>query len=264
MSRTGLCRLQRSANLAAVAELAWLDGDRLGSAVRTPLVAEGAPVFALPYAERDVAAGLARAGQAALVLSDVRLARKGWEPLGATVTVEVSEDRDGAAFLDGLLHQELLKHPPSRALIDTPLLRREHWWYVPRLLVRVTGVARLRPVGRRDRDEAVLAYAAAGEVDADTVALTGAWEGDRVGVVSLAGRDLAAVEGATAALLRHDLSVPDRERTSAEILHGRLRGGVMTVTGIQGALALPPPAGLRARLRRVAALRRACERNLPG
>ncbi|CAN5281679.1 hypothetical protein BH20ACT9_BH20ACT9_05180 [soil metagenome] len=254
--------LARSAALAALAELAWPTTDgRVRCAALTPLVA-GGPVFALPYARWGLAQDLAAAPAAAVVLSDPRLARRGWTPLGATVSLSVTADPRGERFRGELMAQELRKHPPSRALIDSPLLRREHWWYLPRLIVEVVEVDRVRAVGRRSGpDDAVLAYTTGGTVDADTVAAPD-WDEDRIRLRSLAGRDHGAVGDVPATLFSHDFAVPDLEARTERFAEGRLAGGRLRVDRRGGQPRVAGPPGLLTRLRDLRDLRRACIRGL--
>lgn len=265
-------RLTCGSGHAAVAEVAYRSTDgTVGMDVIVPLAWQGAPAVALPYAQGGLAARLAAAPHAALVLSDSRLARKGWEPLAAHVRFELVEDPEGKRFLgDGLLGQELIKHPPSRALADTPLLRREHWWYVPRLLLRAVDVGEVRPVGRRTVSDGVLAHAqegsrgealsAKGSLEVDTVAVDD-WDGDTVSVRSLSGAPLAG-HGAPAALLAHDFSVPDRERGTQLLVSGTLADARLRVLERSGSLELGKPHGLLRRLRGLRDLERACRAGL--
>jgi hypothetical protein len=103
------------------------------------------------------AAAVGAAGLAELVLSEPRLTGSAWEPLAALGRLTLLEDGDGGLFTDELLAQELRKHPPARALAASPLLRREHWWYLPRLvlLLEAPEVVPLR--SREGPGDAVLA-----------------------------------------------------------------------------------------------------------
>lgn len=257
--------LADACDLAAVAEVAYrrTDGSVAVEPV-VPLVLGGAPALALPFARTALARRLADAREAALALSDSRLAYRGWVPLGATGNVEVEEDPEGVRFHEsGMMGQELRKHPPSRLLIDTPVLRREHWWYMPRWVVRWASVDRVRPVGRRrGRDEAVLAYAAAGSVDVDTVAVDD-WEAGEIAVTSLAGRRLDELS-APAALHRHDFSLPDLDRWVSLTVGGRLGRGRLRVDVREGDATVPPPRRLLARMRALRDLERACRREIGG
>lgn len=253
--------LVRACDRAAVAELVYTD-DHGGVRVTavTPLVFENAPAVALAYGDRALVRDLAACGEVALALSDSRLAYRGWQPLGMSGPVRVDEDPKGKQFQAQLLDQELRKHPPSRALLDTPVLRREHWWYVPRWIVRFTP-ARARALGRRTGpDDGVLAFAAGGSVDVDTVAVQD-WAADAVVLGSLADHDIERVRG-PAAVFTHDFSIPDLERRVEYAVQGELRGGRLHAATRSGTRALPGPLTLRARLRCLRELERACRREL--
>lgn len=249
--------------LAAVAEVAYIDGQGAPRVTAvTPLVLDGAPTVALPYARRELAVALAAAAEVAVAVSDSRLAGRGWRPWAACGTARVDEDPDGACFSEVLLAQELRKHPPSRALLDTPVLRREYWWYVPRCIVRFSP-QQIRAVGRRgNADDGVLAYAAGPSLEVDTVAVAG-WDDDPVGVTSLRG-DARRSMHAPATLFTHDFTVPDLDRWVQQSLTGQLRGGLLHVDSRAGSRTLAKPLSLRRRLRRLRELERACRRGLRG
>lgn len=247
---------------AAIGELAWLDPTgRPDAHPVTPLLLGDDPAVAYPYADLALARRVAAAPAVALVLSDDRMAGRGWRPAAVTGRPRLVEDRDGALFTDQLLDQELRKYPPARALIDSLLLRREHWWYVPRLVV-VLADAAATPVGVRTGGAGeLLAVAAEGQLSVDTVrrALEGS---GRVRVTSLAGREPAR---GPAVLLGHDFSVPDLERWTPWTTRGwSAADGLFTVEQRPDRTGLAPPLGLWQRLRRQRELERACRRALDG
>lgn len=270
----------RAAAAAVAAEVVWLANDRggaegpeppsptggaggrmppspsrLGWAVVTPLVAEGAVVVAAPFAAGGLPGALAVADAVTLVLSDARLAGPAWQPLAVPVAAAVTDDPDGDRFLDGLVEQEVRKHPPSRARLDSPLLRREHWWEVPRRLVSLTPTGPPAAVGARDPAvDGVLAVAVGDGLHVDTVAVDD-WDVPRPSLRSLAGR--ASADG-DALLGTWDESRPDRERSTTLALTGHLAGGRLQVADRAGSRTLPPPLGLVARLREESARKRAC------
>lgn len=256
--------LERSESLAsacakaAVAELAYPWEQGLAFDVCMPLRWGDRPVLPLTYAREDLARRLVDAPAVTMVVSDSRMALKGWEPLAASVRMGVVEDPDGKRFqLEGLLGEELVKHPPSRQLADTPLLRREHWWYMPRLLVTAEEVIDVWPVGSRTGDDALLASLREGSVDVDTVAVED-WEADPVVVRSLVGRPLDELDSDAAALFGHDFSAPDFDRRARCQVSGQVTSGRLAVRQRQGSLALERPPGLLRRLRSLRDLERAC------
>lgn len=245
---------------AAIGELAWLDPTgRPDAHPVTPLLLGDEPAVAYPYADLELARRVAAAPAVTLVLSDDRMTGRGWRPAAVTGRPRLVEDRDGAIFTDQLLDQELRKYPPARTLIDSVLLRREHWWYVPRLIValEVTAVA---PVGtRRDGTGELLSVADQGRLYVDTVSRHD--DGPRhLRLASLAGRSLAT---GPAVLLGHDFAVPDLERWTPWTTRGwSAADGLFTVEERPDRTTLGPPLGLRHRLRRHRELSRACRRAL--
>jgi hypothetical protein len=255
---------------AALAALAVPTADGVRCEVVVPLGADD-PVLALPFDRSDLAEDLRAAGSAVVVLWDSRLATRGWAPLVAHVAVDVTADRDGGWIAEGLLGDLLRRHPPERARLDTPLLRREHWWAVPRWIVRLTPFD-VRPAARRDGERTgVLAWRDGAHLDADVVEVgvdgvdgvdkSDGWAGDRIAVRSRSGRDLAAVRG-PAALLASDVRTPDLDHTAELRLRGHLADGALAVAAREGAPVLGPPPGVLARLRAARAAERACRRAL--
>ncbi|MCZ7422037.1 MULTISPECIES: pyridoxamine 5'-phosphate oxidase family protein [unclassified Micromonospora] len=255
--------VRRAIQAATVGELAWIDPDGLPQARPvTPLLLGDRPAVAFPYAEVTLARRLAAAQVAALVVSDDRLTGRGWRPVAVTGRPRLTEDRDGALFTDRLLDQELRKYPPARALIDSPLLRREHWWYLPRLIV-VLDVDTATTIGARpDGTGEVLAVACDDRrLYVDSVTRADGQVGESVRVRSLAGR--LPADG-PAVLLGHDFSAPDLERWTPWTIRGELADGVLAVTAAPARTALAPPLGLWRRLTRQRRLARACQDALDG
>jgi hypothetical protein len=246
---------------AAVCEVVWIGADgSLGAIAATPLVFEERPALAFPYAYAQLARELASAGAVALALSDPRMSGAGWRPLAVVGSPRLIEDGDGELFCSTLLTQELRKHPPSRALADSILLRREHWWFLPRLIVTLDAHTEIdlaeRVGGAGDGVLAVVDAAGALRVAATEVADDGR--------LRALGGDLPARDGAPhdAVLVRHDFSPPDLERWVVEAARGVLTGEVFDAGGPLGEVALPRPLGLIARMRRQRDLARACRREL--
>ncbi|MBQ1050631.1 pyridoxamine 5'-phosphate oxidase family protein [Micromonospora sp. C51] len=255
--------VRRAIQAATVGELAWLDREGLPQARPvTPLLLDDRPAVAFPYAEAAFARRLAAAPVAALVVSDDRLTGPGWRPVAVAGRPRLTEDREGALFAEQLLNQELRKYPPARALIDSPLLRREHWWYLPRLIVvldvvtttavgaRVDGVGEMLAVARDDQ-----------QLYVDSVTRPDHEGSKAVRVRSLAGR--VPADG-PAVLLGHDFSAPDLERWTPWTTRGELTDGVLTVTATPARTAVAPPLGLWRRLTRQRRLARACQDALSG
>ena len=251
--------VRRSLATACVGEFARLGSDRRPQAYPvTPLLLEDRPAVAYPYARAAEAREVAGSPAVAMVISDDRMSGGGWQPVAVTGRPRLVEDREGALFASALLTDELRKHPPSRPLIDSPLLRREHWWYLPRLIVVIEeGVA--MPVGARPEGLGEVLPLADGprQLYVDTVGYTDEG-GDRVPVTSLAGRE--PVDG-PAVMLGHDFS-SDLESWTPWVWRGRLSGSVLAATERPGRTSVEPRPKLWARLRRQQRLERECRRAL--
>ncbi|GAB2672318.1 pyridoxamine 5'-phosphate oxidase family protein [Thalassiella azotivora] len=252
----------RLVDASCLAELAWVGPDGPRALAVTPLRLGDDVAVALPYAWADGVRAAAAAGRVVLSLTDPRMTSSGWSPAALHGSARLVEDVDGSVFTDQLLDQELRKHPPSRVLADSALLRRENWWFLPRavLVVAVDGV---RPLPAR-HDPAV-----------DAVLVTGTERAPEVDVVRLLAPDADALPVRRVAddtpptgagpvgLLTHTCSVPDLERWVQRLTSGTLHDGVVVPDdGPPGRLQLPGPPGLLQRWRRQQQLERACRRGI--
>ncbi len=247
--------------LSAVAAFAYVGPDGTPRIVPvTPLLLEGDPAFTLTYALSETAQEISTATGAALVFFDSRLAYVGWSPLSVAVRVEVLPDPEGELFREALLTQELRKFPPGRQLIDSPLLQRENWWYLPRWIVRVVEAAEPRPVARRTApDHGVLAYESGGALTAQTVQVT-TWYADRIPVRPLS-ESVPPPEG-PAALMCHDFAIPDMDPRTTFLATGWLENGRLSVDRRSGSPELGGRPGLIARWREQRNLQRRCKAGL--
>jgi hypothetical protein len=250
---------RQALHAALVGELAWLGPvNRPYLRPVTPLLLADRPTIALPYSEAVLAREIAASMVVAMVLSDQRMSSRGWRPLAVWGRPRLTEDREGELFRDQLIKQELRKFPPSRTLIDSLLLQREHWWYVPRLIlsVDVTGAV---PLGERpDGLGEVLAVAGGPEqLHVDTVSCTDDGP-ERVRLESLAGRSPAS---GPAVLLGHDFT-SDLETWTPWTTRGWLHEQVLTVEERPERTGLAPPPRLWDRLRRQRRLEKDCRRGL--
>lgn len=242
---------------AGVAELVWRSGSdapprALGA---VPLLLGEQPVLALPWADAEAARAAAASAEIALVLSEPRLTGPSWTPLVAHGRMRLVEDGDGSLFTEQLLAQELRKHPPSRALADSPIVRREHWWYLPRLVLLLEPVAVERVEARIGPQDAVLA------VDDDGLVVR------TVGVADWAADELALTGGpqharGPAVLVGQQVSEPDLERWTVHVTEGDYESGALRAVRHPPTRRLEPVPGLLARVRRQRALERACVRAL--
>ena len=243
-----------------MAELTWVNATGVPDALPvTPLLWGDQPVVTYPYAYADLARQLASSAAVALTLSDPRMTGSGWRAMTATGHTRLIEDPQGEAFRDHLLREELRKHPPSRTLADSVMLQREHWWFMPRLIV-VLDLGPPTPVEpRTDAECQVLSVWDGYLLHVDTVRVTDAGP-DRLNLASLAGRP--PLDG-PAVLLGHDFSVPDLERWTPWVTRGTVTGDMLSVTEWPERTTLEPNLSLRQRYRRQRDLEKACRANIP-
>lgn len=214
---------------AQLAEVAWLDGaGRPDLTVAVPLVLDDAPTLALTYDRLELARAVAASGQVALTLATPALLR-GATPVAATGHAVLEEDPRGERFREQLLDQELAKYPPARRFADSPLLQRENWWYLPRLVLRLTGLGGARTLDAPGTVAAVR--------DGDRLAVEGC-DLDDLGDHARIRR--AELPDGPAALLEHGGEVPELEFRWHRRLRGDLLGGQLAVVERDE---IPPPAG---------------------
>ncbi|MGF1473584.1 MAG: hypothetical protein ACFB50_17825 [Rubrobacteraceae bacterium] len=254
--------LRTAAETAAVAELSYLDND--GSPriePLTPLLLEKEPAFALPYSRIDLAYQLEKSPRVSLAFSDSRLARVGWSPLAVEGTMEVTADLEGDLFLEEPLYWELRKFWPSRQLLGSLMLRRDNWWFVPRLILRFTERHTPRPIARRTEPDHGILARKTGYAPTSHVVRVEDWESERPAVWPLPPEASLPGDG-PAALLYHDFSIPDREQRSALHLSGLLDGGRLRVARREGSRALGDRPGIIARWRAQKDLEKRCRNGL--
>jgi hypothetical protein len=255
-----------------VAELAWLSGKRPDACPVTPLWLGEQPAVALPYAYEHFARAVALSDAAGVVLSDQRMSGSNWQPLVLTGRPRLIEDKTGDLFAEHLLTQELRKYPPARALIDSPLLQKENWWYVPRLVIVVEAASATTVGARPNGTGQVVAISPVADHTSgaaphrklviDTVRVDDQPTHEDLGGVRLSSLTGRTLPDGTAALLGHDFSVPDLERWTPWVSRGQLRDGILQVEERPAHSTLEPPLRLRDRLRRHRALEKACRRAL--
>lgn len=239
-----------AAQHAARAELGWSEPDgRLRAFAFTPLVIDGTVVAALPFDRSPVVRAIEAATDAVLVLSDSRMALRGWSPWAQRVRADVVADRLGDWTWTGALDQEVRKFPPSRLLIDTPIQRREHWWYVPRWLIRLLPAGPAKAIIRRGGpDDAVLFTTTSGGLRAATVAVDD-WDAQRIRLTALDPTTEFAQDASSRALLfTHDFSIPDLDRRTTFEVAGTQHGPWFEVEECRGSPTLGAPPGLIKRL----------------
>ncbi|MEU3019734.1 hypothetical protein ABZ635_20335 [Nocardiopsis sp. NPDC007018] len=224
---------------STVAELSWTTPSGPSGIPVVPLMWRDFPCVALPYSMADTALSL-RGRTAALSVSAAD-AGTGAAVVG-TGPVEVLEDVDGTLFVEHLVEQEALKHPPTRLRADSLIARRENWWWVPRVIVSLTGVEEQRDLHPRTRAaDALLVRDRRGRPEVEVVTAED-WTGQDG--VTLWARGGAPLDGAgePALVFSHQYS-PDFERWERWSRRGTLTGDALTVTEAQGSPTGANPAG---------------------
>ncbi|OLT47068.1 hypothetical protein BJF85_01290 [Saccharomonospora sp. CUA-673] len=266
-----MTRLVQAWRKAVTAELCWTGADGTPAAIAvTPLVESSTVCVALPYARAHEVADLRAAGAATFAVTDSRSLddRPG---VAGSGPVTIIDDLEGEEFVDGLLDQELAKYPPSRALADSVLLRREHWWWLPRIIVRlgadvggVEDVSETSLPARTNPARHALAVTGARGAAPDVHCVDIGEPGDGAAseaapqVRNLAGGQLG--DGA-ALLLGYDYTMPDLERWETWTLSGTVTRGALHVAARSGEPGADlPPLGLLARTRRHRRLAKAAAR----
>ena len=256
--RTDVEVARRAWRRAPLAAIAWLAPDGAPDAASVlPLTGSGRPVLALPYAQIDLARALATSTEVVLAVVSPSQAGPGPSaPAALLVTVrgraEVTADPTGERFQDtGLIEVELAKYPTSRRRLDSLLLRREHWWFLPRLLVCIDGLHRPRTVP--PGDGLLVTGGRALQVDPCHIE-------DREPL-----RIRATGPGADrrpAAVIEYGGDLPELERPWERRWHGTLEADRFETDRVTGEGPSDRPLGLRQRLRAEKQLERACKAGL--
>ncbi|MFH5823796.1 hypothetical protein [Georgenia sp. AZ-5] len=253
-----LAQTLQAVRASSVAELCWLGPEgapRVHGVVALP-AAEGA-VVAFTYADEPVARAVAAAGRVVLTLTETRSTGPGFTPLLVRGSTHLVEDASGEIFRRDLLVHELRRYPPSRLLADSPMLCREHWWYLPRLIVQI-AVDDAEPLPTRPRpDGRLLAVAARGSLAVSLVRVPD----ERPDAERLALD--AALPPGPAALFGQDASFPDLEQWSQWSFEGAWDGTHLNVRRAPARVGLEPRPTLRQRMRRERELERECRARIP-
>ena len=243
---------------ASLAELLWTGPEGPSAHGVVPLVRDGVPAVAFTYADERVAREVAASATVALALSEPRSTGRAFRPLLVHGRPRLVEDPEGAVFVEDLLEQELRRFPPSRVLADSPLLRREHWWYLPRLVLEIHPDA-VQPLGERAGGRDLLLVSRGERLDAQPAGVVRTTS-DRLEL------DVGTPppEGAPCLLFGQDASFPDLERWNRWSHRGTWRDGGLAVVQTSGTPGLGPVPGLRQRWRDQRTLSRACREALAG
>ncbi|GAB3492799.1 hypothetical protein [Amycolatopsis cihanbeyliensis] len=248
---------------AVTAELCWREPDGAPAALTaTPLLlAGGTPCVALPYARAGEVAGLTRATRVAFAVTDSRSLPDGAPGALAIGGLARHEDTSGELFTVELLQQELAKYPPSRTLADSPLLCRENWWWLPRIILRLDRIDRVVELPARTNPARQALVVRGGDSLAVEVAEPpgpAGWSGERV---ELRPRPSWPATEVPALAFGYDYTMPDLERWEAWSRRGVLAHDALVVThGTGEPEGTLTPLPLLGRIRRQHSLARACRR----
>lgn len=243
---------------SSLAELVWLRPDRMPDAAGvTALLHRERPAVAFTYAHAGIAHDVASAPVAALAMTERRSTGRPFTPMAAVGLPSLVEDPTGELFGSELLVEELRRYPPARRYADSPMLCREHWWYLPRLIVSLDVIDVLELPARTGPEDHLLASVDAGRLDLG-VATVQHTDSD---VISLDPHP--AVAPGAAVLLGQDASFPDLERWSQWRWRGRWDGSTLTVASRPQRVGLEPVPGLLQRWRAQRDLERRCRRAIP-
>lgn len=243
---------------APLAAIAWLAPDGIPDVVSVlPLTGSGRPVLALPYAKVGLARALEASTEVVLAVVSPSQADSGASgPATALVTVrgraEVTADPSGDRFqASGLIEVELAKYPTSRRRLDSLLLRREHWWFLPRLLVHIDGLHHARTAS--PADGLLVTGGPALQVEPCRIE-------DRDPLRLRATGHLA--ERRAAAVIEFGGDRPELEQPWERRWHGTLEGGRFETDRVTGEGPPERPLSLRQRMRAEKRLERACKAGL--
>ncbi len=247
---------------SSLAELCWTGPDgtpRVRGVV--PLTLEGRPVVAFLYADHETAREAAASDRVALVVAEPRNTSAAFTPTVLHARPTLREDPEGDLYVGELVVQELRRFPPARVFADSPLLMREHWWYLPRLVLDLDVEAAAPTTVREAPYDHVLA-----------VTHDGALAVRAAGRVGEPGPDGSAAEVAVggtppapgpAVLFGQDASFPDLERWSQWRWRGHWDGTGLQVSEAPASTGLGPTPGLVQRWRRQRDLQRRCAAAIP-
>jgi hypothetical protein len=244
---------------SSLGELCWVDTTGRPQARGVVALVRGErPVLAFTYADEPVAREVARADRVALALTETRSTGRGFRPVLVTGGSRLVEDPTGDLYLEDLVVQELRRYPPSRLLADSPLLMREHWWYLPRLLVEIdVDAVESMPLRSATHDHVLVV--ADGTTPVVRLAGVRSRSNDRLDV-DVEGRPAPA---GPAVLFGQDASFPDLEQWVQWRYRGVWDGTSLAVEEAPARTGLGRMPGLLQRWRRQRALERACVQAIP-
>ncbi|APU14171.1 MULTISPECIES: hypothetical protein [Actinoalloteichus] len=247
---------------AATGELCWLGADGPTGVPVVPLTREGRPCVAFPLSRLSEVDDVEGRFAAFCVPGRPDQDGRAGPGMVAVGRVRVDHDLAGSVYQEQLLHQELVKYPPTRLRADSMLSRRENWWWVARAIVGLDGDVEVRELPPRlTPDDAVLVREADAEGRAPRVDVVSArdWStraGD--GVALLLPENCPPGSGEQAYAFGHRHS-PDYERWERWHRSGPLTGRRLRVEHAAGAPAeTVRPHGILGRFQSHRALARDC------
>lgn len=269
--------ITRAVHGSSVADVAWLDAaGALQGCGAVALLWDKRPALAFTYAYEDLARQIAAAPQLVLTFTESRSTSNTFSPAALTGRPTLVEDREGDVFSEHLLEQELRRYPPARIFADSYLLRREHWWYLPRLIIRL-DVDAVRPMPARSgagpwadnsRTESTGSPAestgsreyllAVGVDDRVETHLATVWDGDESGSLPLAPVEDRQLPSGPAILMGQDASFPDLAQWSTWLYRGMSTGDRLEVTEAPSNMGIGPVPSVWRRMRDQHAFGRAC------
>lgn len=248
---------------SSLAELCWLAPDgtpRVRGVV--PLVLDGRPVVAFLYADHEIAREAAASRQVLLVVAEPRSTSAAFTPTLLHARPTLHEDPEGDLYVGELVVQELRRFPPARVFADSPLLMREHWWYLPRLVVSLDVEAAAPTTSREAPYDHLLAVAHDGTLVVRAAARVG--EPGPEGQAAEVAVDGTPPGPGPALLFGQDASFPELERWTQWRWRGDWDGQALVVTEAPASTGLGPAPGLVQRWRRQRDLERRCTAAIPG
>ncbi len=259
VERFDQAQVARAVGNSSVAEIAWVAGD-LTPRVRgvVALLRGDRPALAFTYADELLARSLGEASSAVLSLTERRATGGEFASLVLRGRPTLVEDPTGERFVEDLVVQELRRYPPSRVFADSPLLMREHWWYLPRLIVEI-DVDSVEPVEPRVEPHDHLLVVADGDEPVVCVARPGEQTGERLGVEVVGHTPPAG----PAVVFGQDATFPDLDQWAQWRWTGTWDGAALVAAEEPPCTGLGRPLGLMQRWRRQRAFERRCTEAIP-
>ncbi|ASU83682.1 hypothetical protein CDO52_13575 [Nocardiopsis gilva YIM 90087] len=254
---------------STTAELCWIAPDGPTGIPVVPLVWDDRPCVALPLAHLD-AVDTMTSGHAAFAVTGERPG--GAPAVVGTGRVDIRFDLEGERFIDHLLDQEAVKHPPTRLRSDSMMARRENWWWLARVLITLIAPDEIRELPGRSRPEDALLVrpdergARGNRPDLPRVDIVTSreWHEEAGGTVDLWERRGSPLEGTgePAFAFSHAYS-PDRERWERWYRTGTLVGEELRVqAGVGLPQSEPRPFSILERFRNHRDVARACRKGI--